>query len=60
MEKMLSNQNFRRIRNLSKDLGNPQTENEANHSKEITLADELCRKYSREGRFHDEILKAGE
>lgn len=35
-------------------------ENEANRSKGISLADEICRKYRREGRFCDEILKAGE
>ncbi len=31
-----------------------------NRSKGIALADEICRKYRREGRFFDEILKAGE
>ena len=36
------------------------TESEANRSKGIALADEICRKYRREGRFFDEILKAGE
>ena len=36
------------------------TESEANRSKGISLADEICRKYRREGRFFDEILKAGE
>ena len=35
-------------------------ESEANRSKGIALADEMCRKYRREGRFFDEILKAGE
>ena len=35
------------------------TEGEANRSKGISLADEICRKYRREGRFFDEILKAG-
>lgn len=34
-------------------------ESEANRFKGITLADEICRKYRREGRFFDEILKAG-
>lgn len=33
---------------------------EANRSKGISMADEICRKYRREGRFFDEILKAGE
>lgn len=33
---------------------------EANRSKGIAMADEICRKYRREGRFFDEILKAGE
>ena len=36
------------------------TESEANRTKGIALADEICRKYRREGRFFDEILKAGE
>lgn len=35
-------------------------ESEANRSKGIALADEMCRRYRREGRFFDEILKAGE
>lgn len=35
-------------------------ESEANRSKGIALADEICRKFRREGRFFDEILKAGE
>lgn len=35
-------------------------ESEANRSKGIALADEICRKYRREGRFFDEILKEGE
>lgn len=34
-------------------------ESEANRSKGIAMADEICRKYRREGRFFDEILKAG-
>lgn len=33
---------------------------EANRSSGIAMADEICRKYRREGRFFDEILKAGE
>lgn len=35
-------------------------ESEANRSKGIALAEEICRQYRREGRFFDEILKAGE
>lgn len=35
-------------------------ESETNRSKGIALADEICRKYRREGRYFDEILKAGE
>ena len=35
-------------------------ESEGNRSKGIALAEEICRKYRREGRFFDEILKAGE
>lgn len=35
-------------------------EGEANRSRGIAMADEICRKYRREGRFFDEILKAGE
>ncbi len=34
-------------------------ESEENRSKGIALADEICRKYRREGRFFDEILEAG-
>ena len=33
---------------------------ETNRSKGIAMADEICRKYRREGRFFDEILEAGE
>ena len=35
-------------------------ESEANRLKGIALADEICRKYRREGRYFDEILKEGE
>lgn len=35
-------------------------ESEANRLKGIALADEICRKYRRDGWFFDEILKAGE
>ncbi|MDO4322531.1 MAG: DUF3990 domain-containing protein [Lachnospiraceae bacterium] len=35
-------------------------ESEANRSKGVAMADEICRKYRRDGRFFDEILKAGE
>lgn len=35
-------------------------ESEANRSKGIAMADEICRRYRREGQFFDEILKAGE
>ena len=34
-------------------------ESQTNRSKGIAMADEICRKYRREGRFFDEILKAG-
>jgi len=34
-------------------------ESEANRSTGIALADEICRKYRRDGRFFDEILEAG-
>lgn len=33
---------------------------EANRSKGIAMADDICRKYRREGRFFDEILNEGE
>lgn len=33
---------------------------EANRSKGIALADEICRKYRREGQFFDEILETGD
>lgn len=35
-------------------------ESEINRSKGIAMADEICRKYRREGQFFDEILEAGE
>lgn len=35
-------------------------ESEANRSKGIAMADEICRKYRRDGMLFDEILKAGE
>ena len=35
-------------------------ESEANRSRGIKMADEICRKYRRDGRFFDEILKKGE
>lgn len=35
-------------------------ESEANRSKGIAMAEEICRKYRRDGRFFDEILEAGE
>lgn len=35
-------------------------ESEANRSKGIAMAEEICRKYRREGQFFDELLKAGE
>ncbi len=35
-------------------------ESEANRLKGIALAEEICRNYRREGRFFDEILRAGE
>ena len=45
---------------LSKDdLAALKQESEANRSKGIAMAEEICLKYRREGRFFDEILKAG-
>lgn len=35
-------------------------ESELNRSKGVSMANEICRRYRREGRFFDEILKAGE
>ena len=35
-------------------------DSELNRSKGIAMADEICRKYRRKGRFFDEILEAGE
>ncbi len=35
-------------------------ESEANRSKGIAIADEICKKYRREGKFFDEIVKAGD
>lgn len=43
-----------------KDRETLRTASEDNRSKGVALADEICRKYRREGRFFDEILKAGE
>lgn len=43
-----------------KDRDKLKQESVANRSKGIAMADEICRKYRREGRFFDEILKAGE
>lgn len=42
------------------DRENLKQESEANRSKGIAMADEICRKYRRDGRFFDEILEAGE
>ena len=49
-EKVLTNEDREKLR----------IESEDNRSKGIALADEICRQYRREGRFFDEILKAGE
>lgn len=35
-------------------------DSEENRRKGISLADEICRKYRREGKFFDEIIEAGE
>lgn len=43
-----------------KERGKLKKESLANRSQGITMADEICRRYRREGRFFDEILKAGE
>ncbi len=43
-----------------KDRDKLKQDSEANRSKGIAMADEICRKYRRDGRFFDEILKAGE
>lgn len=51
----LMNRNLRRM--IGKKL---KQESEANRSKGIAMADEICRKYRRDGMFFDEILKAGE
>lgn len=45
---------------LSEDARNKlKQESEANRSKGIAMADEICRQYRREGLFFDEILEAG-
>ncbi len=41
------------------DRGKLKTESETNRLKGIAMANEICRKYRREGRFFDEILEAG-
>ena len=43
-----------------KDRDKLKQESEANRSKGVAMAEEICRKYRRKGRFFDEILKAGE
>lgn len=42
------------------DRGKLKQNSEANRSKGIAMADEICRKYRRDGQFFDEILEAGE
>ena len=49
-EQSLSSQDRKKLKEKS----------EQNRSRGIALADEICRKYRREGLFFDEILKAGE
>lgn len=49
-EQSLSSQDRKKLKEKS----------EENRSRGIALADEICRKYRREGLFFDEILKAGE
>ena len=44
----------------AKDRGMLKEESESNRSRGIAMADQICRNYRREGRFFDEILKAGE
>lgn len=43
-----------------KDRERLKEENRQKRAKGIAMADEICRKYRREGQFFDEILKAGE
>lgn len=45
---------------IEKDRETLKAESETNREKGIALAEEICKKYRREGRFFDEILKAGE
>lgn len=40
--------------------GRLKKKSEANRSRGIAMADEICRRYRREGHFFDEILKAGD
>lgn len=42
------------------DRNKQKQESEANRSKDIAMADKICRKYRRDGRFFDEILEAGD
>ncbi len=44
----------------AKDRDELKRESEANRSKGIAMANEICREYRRQGRFFDEILEAGE
>ena len=43
-----------------KDRDKLKQESEVNRSKGVAMAEQICRKYRRDGRFFDEILKAGE
>ncbi len=44
----------------AEDRGKLKQESEANRSKGVAMADEICRKYRREGQFFDEIVRAGD
>lgn len=45
---------------LEDERGKLKKESDANRYKGISMAEEICKKFRREGRFFDEILKAGE
>lgn len=53
--------NISEERKLSEeDRGRFKKESAENRAKGIAMADDICKKYRREGRFFDELLKAGE
>lgn len=60
-EKACKNIEILNVQEISEnDRARIKQESESNRAKGISLADEICKKYRREGLFFDEILKAGD